>query len=126
MPPAPWNCAIGLIARELRAVGIDANCAPVGDLITDTTHPFLKNRCYGSDPTTVSDIARAVARGHLAEGVLPVVKHMPGHGRTTVDTHHDLPTVTATACATAAGFCPLPRAARPAHGDDRPSGLFRL
>jgi beta-N-acetylhexosaminidase len=84
-----------LIARELRAMGIDANCAPVADLITDSTHPFLKNRCYGSDPARVSEIAIAVAEGHLAEGVLPVVKHMPGHGRTTVDAHHDLPTVTA-------------------------------
>lgn len=84
-----------LIARDLRAVGIDANCAPVGDLITDSTHPFLRNRCYGADPAQVSAIARAVARGHLAEGVLPVAKHMPGHGRTTVDAHHDLPTVTA-------------------------------
>ena len=84
-----------LIARELMSVGIDANCAPVGDLITDTTHPFLKNRCYGADPAEVSAIARAVADGHLAEGVLPVVKHMPGHGRSEVDTHHTLPTVTA-------------------------------
>ena len=84
-----------LIARELRAVGIDANCAPVGDLITDTTHPFLKNRCYGTDPAQVSAIAVAVAQAHLAEGVLPVAKHMPGHGRSTVDAHHDLPTVTA-------------------------------
>ena len=84
-----------LIARELRSVGIDANCAPLGDLITSTTHPFLKNRCYGSDPAQVSTIALAVAAAQLAEGVLPVVKHMPGHGRTTVDAHHDLPTVTA-------------------------------
>ena len=84
-----------LIARELRTVGIDANCAPVGDLITDSTHPFLRNRCYGSDPVAVAEICVAVARGHLAEGVLPVAKHMPGHGRTTVDAHHDLPTVTA-------------------------------
>jgi beta-N-acetylhexosaminidase len=85
-----------LIARELLSVGIDGNCAPVGDLITDSTHPFLRNRCYGADPTTVAAICVAVARGHLAEGVLPVAKHMPGHGRTTVDAHHDLPTVTAT------------------------------
>ncbi len=84
-----------MIARELLAVGIDANCAPVGDLITPTTHPFLKNRCYGSDPAAVSAIVRAVAAAHLAEGVLPVVKHMPGHGRTVVDAHHDLPTVAA-------------------------------
>jgi beta-N-acetylhexosaminidase len=84
-----------MIARELLAVGIDANCAPVGDLVTPNTHPFLRNRCYGSDPVQVSAIARAVAEGHLAEGVLPVVKHMPGHGRSEVDTHHTLPTVTA-------------------------------
>ncbi len=84
-----------LIARELRAVGIDANCAPVCDLITDATHPFLKNRCYGSDVAQVSVIARAVADGLLAGGVLPVLKHMPGHGRAHVDTHHDLPTVDA-------------------------------
>ena len=84
-----------LIARELLAVGIDGNCGPVGDLITPTTHPFLKNRCYGADPAQVSAIARAVALGYLAEGVLPVPKHMPGHGATEVDAHHDLPSVNA-------------------------------
>ena len=83
-----------LIARELRAVGIDANCAPVADLAGNQTHPFLRNRCYSFDPAAVSQIARAVAEAHLAEGVLPVIKHMPGHGRSTADTHHDLPTVT--------------------------------
>lgn len=82
-----------LIARELHDVGIDANCAPVGDLIEAGTHPFLANRCYGTDPAVVSAIGRAVADAHLAEGVLPVIKHMPGHGRSEVDTHHDLPTV---------------------------------
>ncbi|MGV8986715.1 MAG: glycoside hydrolase family 3 N-terminal domain-containing protein [Cypionkella sp.] len=84
-----------LIARELRAVGIDANCAPVGDLITETTHPFLKNRCYGADPVEVSAVCRAVAFGLLAGGCLPVVKHMPGHGRSHLDTHLDLPRVEA-------------------------------
>ena len=84
-----------LIARELRAVGIDANCAPVGDLLTQATHPFLKNRCYGSDPAKVSAIALAVAEAHLIEGVLPVVKHIPGHGRSELDSHLALPVVTA-------------------------------
>ena len=84
-----------MIARELRSVGIDANCAPVAYLSTDQTHAFLKNRCYGSDPIEVSSIARAVADAHLAEGVLPVLKHMPGHGRSAVDTHYDLPMVNA-------------------------------
>ena len=83
-----------IMAHELRDVGIDGNCAPCADLASDTTHPFLYNRCYGSDPAEVAAIARAVADAHLAGGVLPVVKHMPGHGRSTADTHHDLPTVT--------------------------------
>jgi beta-N-acetylhexosaminidase len=84
-----------IIARELVNVGIDANCAPVADLITDVTHPFLKNRCYGADPQSVSLMCRAVAQGLLDGGCLPVVKHMPGHGRSMVDTHHDLPRVNA-------------------------------
>ncbi|WP_054005981.1 beta-N-acetylhexosaminidase [Cypionkella psychrotolerans] len=83
-----------VIAAELRAVGIDANCAPVADIAGPNTHPFLRNRCYGQDVETVSQIARAVADAHLEMGVLPVVKHMPGHGRSINDTHHDLPTVT--------------------------------
>jgi beta-N-acetylhexosaminidase len=83
-----------VIAAELRAVGIDANCAPVADIAGPNTHSFLRNRCYGQDVETVSHIARAVADAHLKMGVLPVVKHMPGHGRSINDTHHDLPTVT--------------------------------
>ena len=101
------NLRYRLIARELRSVGIDANCAPVGDIITPDTHPFLRNRCYGDDPAAVAVIAAAVARGHLAEGVLPVAKHMPGHGRTAVDAHHDLPTVTADRAQLAQDFAPF-------------------
>ncbi|MFT4151953.1 MAG: glycoside hydrolase family 3 N-terminal domain-containing protein [Paracoccaceae bacterium] len=84
-----------ILANELRAVGIDANCAPVCDIAGEGTHPFLKNRCYGTDCATVTRIARAVAQAHLDEGVLPVMKHMPGHGRSQADTHHDLPVVEA-------------------------------
>lgn len=86
-----------IIAAELRAVGIDADCAPVADVAREATHPFLKNRCYGTDPETVSVIARAVAEGLAEGGVWPVVKHMPGHGLSQMDTHLDLPTVTASA-----------------------------
>ena len=97
-----------LIARELRAVGIDANCAPVADLLTGATHPFLKNRCYSSDPAVVSEIALAVANAHLAEGVLPVVKHIPGHGRSELDTHLALATVHASRAELAAqDFAPF-------------------
>jgi beta-N-acetylhexosaminidase len=80
-----------IIAEELRAVGIDANCAPCGDVATDATHPFLRNRCYGTEAGAVAEIARAVATGLMAGGVLPVMKHMPGHGRATVDSHEGLP-----------------------------------
>ena len=84
-----------IIAHELRGVGVDANCAPCADVATDATHAFLKNRCYGTDPAVVSAISLAVAEAHLAGGVLPVMKHLPGHGRANADTHHDLPSVDA-------------------------------
>ncbi len=84
-----------LIAEELRAVGIDADCAPSADIAGAETHPFLRNRCFGEDAATVTRAARAAALGLLAGGVLPVVKHMPGHGRAVVDSHLHLPRVTA-------------------------------
>lgn len=82
-----------VIAAELAAVGIDADCIPTLDVVRPETHPFLMNRCYGRDQMTVARIGRAVAEGLMAGGVLPVMKHMPGHGLSHVDTHHDLPTV---------------------------------
>jgi beta-N-acetylhexosaminidase len=83
-----------IIATELLAVGIDANCAPLADIASETTHPFLRNRCYGETAEGVTRIARAVADAYLEMGVLPVAKHLPGHGRSVNDTHHDLPRVT--------------------------------
>ncbi|MBY0138617.1 glycoside hydrolase family 3 N-terminal domain-containing protein, partial [Paracoccus yeei] len=80
-----------LLGQELRAMGIDANCAPVLDLATEDTHPFLRNRCLGSDPETVARLGRVAAEALLEAGVLPIVKHMPGHGRAQVDSHKDLP-----------------------------------
>ena len=84
-----------IIAAELRALGIDSNCAPLADVASDITHPFLRNRCYGTDPAQVAAMGRAVADGLLDGGVLPVLKHIPGHGRATADSHLDLPRVTA-------------------------------
>jgi beta-N-acetylhexosaminidase len=86
-----------LMAAELRAVGIDTNCAPLADIAGDDTHPFLHNRCYGRALEPVVKAARATTQGLLAGGVLPVLKHIPGHGRATVDSHLDLPRVTAPA-----------------------------
>ncbi len=96
-----------IIAGELRAVGIDVNCAPVLDLAGENTHHILKNRCYGSDPEEVSAIGRAVADGLLEGGVLPIVKHMPGQGRAPLDSHAALPEVTAEREALAADFAPF-------------------
>lgn len=80
-----------IMADELREIGIDVNCLPLVDLAGPDTHPFLRNRCYGSTPDRVTEIGRAVATGLMAGGVLPVLKHIPGHGRGTVDSHHALP-----------------------------------
>lgn len=84
-----------LIAAELHDVGIDANCAPLADIAQDATHPVLQNRLYGRDVETVIAAARACADAHLAGGVLPVLKHIPGHGRATMDSHLQLPRVNA-------------------------------
>lgn len=84
-----------IIADELRAIGVDSNCAPCADVATPQTHPFLYNRCYGEDAITVGAISRAVADGLLDGGVLPILKHIPGHGRATSDSHLEMPRVAA-------------------------------
>lgn len=84
-----------LIAAELAAVGIDVNCAPVLDVVGQGTHGIILGRAYASDPAEVAAIGRGVADGLLDGGVLPVVKHVPGHGRAGVDSHLALPVVEA-------------------------------
>lgn len=86
-----------IIAQELNTLGIDSNCAPMADIAFPDTHPFLRNRCYGEDAGDVARLARAAANAMLEGGVLPVLKHIPGHGRATADSHYDLPHVTASA-----------------------------
>lgn len=82
-----------LIAAELRALGIDVNCAPVLDVLRAETHEVLADRCYSSDPAEVAAIGRGVAEGLLAGGVLPVIKHIPGQGLARLDSHLTLPAV---------------------------------
>lgn len=84
-----------IIALELRGLGLSGNCVPCLDIARPDTHPVLRNRCYGEDLETVVKIGRAVLRGTQAGGVLPVIKHMPGHGLGTLDSHLELPRVTA-------------------------------
>ncbi len=84
-----------IISAELLSYGIDGNCAPLLDVARANTHPVLHNRCYGSDLATVVATGRAVAAAHLDSGVLPVIKHIPGHGLAQKDSHLDLPHVDA-------------------------------
>ncbi|WP_425038795.1 glycoside hydrolase family 3 N-terminal domain-containing protein [Primorskyibacter sp. S187A] len=80
-----------VIAAELLALGIDVNCAPTLDIAGPETHPFLRNRCLGATKARAASLGLAVGGALLEGGVLPVIKHMPGHGRGTVDSHHSLP-----------------------------------
>jgi beta-N-acetylhexosaminidase len=96
-----------LIGAELRSVGIDVDAAPVLDVARPDTHAVIRNRCYSHDPSEVSVIGRSVAEGLLASGVVPIVKHVPGHGRATLDSHLELPTVAASATALEADFAPF-------------------
>ena len=84
-----------LIGTELLSHGVDVNCAPSADLAWPETHPFLRNRCYGTTPDQVIAMARACANGLMDAGVLPVLKHAPGHGRATLDSHEGLPRIAA-------------------------------
>ncbi|MBV9524043.1 MAG: beta-N-acetylhexosaminidase [Alphaproteobacteria bacterium] len=84
-----------LIAVELAALGVTVDCLPVLDLRIPGADAVIGDRSYGRAPAMVAQIARAAAEGLLAGGVLPVVKHIPGHGRGLVDSHIACPTVSA-------------------------------
>lgn len=84
-----------LIAADLEAVGIDVDCMPVADIPVAGADAVIGDRAYGETPGKVTDIAGAVAEGLLEGGVLPVLKHIPGHGRATADSHARLPVVSA-------------------------------
>ncbi len=82
-----------LMAADLIALGIDVDCLPVLDVPVEGAHDVIGHRAYGITPGIVSELGRAAAEGLLAGGVLPVIKHIPGHGRAGVDSHHQLPVV---------------------------------
>ena len=82
-----------LIAADLGILGIDVDCLPLADVLSAGADPVIGDRAYGSEPGKVAAIAGAIAEGLLAGGVLPVVKHLPGHGRATADSHLKLPVV---------------------------------
>ena len=87
----------GAIARELRAVGVNLNFAPMLDLHVNPESPVTKGRSFGSDPHRVSRLGAAFIRGMRNEGILACAKHFPGHGDAPVDPHEDLPVYHGTA-----------------------------
>ena len=82
-----------LIADDLRAVGITADCAPVLDLPQPDADPIISDRALGTSVPRIVDLAHAAMCGLMEGGVAPVVKHIPGHGRATVDSHLALPRI---------------------------------
>jgi beta-N-acetylhexosaminidase len=82
-----------LIAADLAALGIDVDCMPVADVPVPGADPVIGDRAYGTNPDKVAAIAGAIAQGLQDGGVLPVLKHIPGHGRATADSHEGLPVV---------------------------------
>jgi beta-N-acetylhexosaminidase len=82
-----------LIASDLSEVGIDVDCLPLADVPVADADGIIGDRAYGTAPDKVAVLARAAAEGLLAGGVLPVLKHLPGHGRARADSHLALPVV---------------------------------
>ncbi len=98
--PSPLGCEMAriggrLIALDLAAAGISVNCAPILDTPEAGAHEVIGDRAFGETPERVADLGLAFAEGLMAGGVLPVVKHIPGHGRAQADSHAELPVVTA-------------------------------
>ena len=84
-----------LLAWELMVLGINVDCIPLLDCPCAGAHDVIGDRAFGTDTETIAALGQAVCDGLLAGGVLPVAKHLPGHGRAEVDSHHELPRVSA-------------------------------
>ena len=82
-----------LIGRELASVGINVDCLPVLDIPVVGAHEIIGDRALGRDAEMIAELGRALSEGIMAEGVLPIIKHIPGHGRAKSDSHKELPIV---------------------------------
>ena len=96
-----------LMARDLSDCGITVDCAPVLDVPAPNSSSVVGDRAFAREPERVAALARAYAEGLMAGGVLPVMKHVPGHGRAEVDSHHDLPFVSVDRPALDRDFAPF-------------------
>ena len=84
-----------LMANDLADVGISVNCLPVLDVPQDGSHAVISDRAYHTEPAIILALSRAHVAGFMDGGILPVMKHIPGHGRAKVDSHKELPVVSA-------------------------------
>ncbi len=113
------------MAHDLAALGINVDCVPVLDVPDPGGHEIIGDRAYGQTPDEVALLGRAAAEGLIAGGVLPVIKHIPGHGRAMADSHLELPVVDARLRrARRPRLRAVPGALRHADGDDRPRDLL--
>ncbi|TNE63064.1 MAG: beta-N-acetylhexosaminidase [Alphaproteobacteria bacterium] len=85
------NCR--MIADDLRRLGINVDCLPVLDVMRDEADPIVGDRSFSRDPDLVAALGRIAVDALMDGGVLPVIKHLPGHGRATIDSHLALPTI---------------------------------
>jgi beta-N-acetylhexosaminidase len=106
-PEAALRANAELLGRACLAAGLDVVCAPVLDLRLPGAHGVIGDRAFAEDPGTVARLGAAFVAGLQAAGTVPVVKHIPGHGRATADSHHELPRVTASAADLAADIEPF-------------------
>ncbi len=105
---AAARLAARLTAEDLSALAINTNCAPVLDVPAEGAHQIIGDRAYGRNWQQVAALGRAVAQGYMDGAVLPVIKHIPGHGRANADSHLELPNVaTPSAELEASDFAPF-------------------
>lgn len=82
-----------IMGKYLKSLGIDVNCAPVADILYSFAHKIIGDRSFGENVDQVVKFANAAAQGLMDSGIIPIIKHIPGHGRALVDSHLKLPTV---------------------------------
>lgn len=95
------------LGEELHDAGFNVDCTPVLDVLTPQTHDVIGDRSFSSDPAIVARLGLSVCRNLLAAGITPIIKHIPGHGRSTLDSHLDLPVVKASLAELESDFLPF-------------------
>lgn len=93
--PALLIRTINGIANDLLEVGIDVDCVPVLDVLFEDTHAAIGTRAFSMNPDVVGEMGNIVIETCIANGITPVIKHLPGQGRSALDSHYDLPVVSA-------------------------------